>query len=44
MPEAEMTDVLSDTDRTQKLDEYRDYIIQLLQPILSYQPLKSCVN
>ncbi len=31
MPETEITDVLSDTDRTKKLDEYRDYIIQLLQ-------------
>lgn len=31
MPEAEITDALSDTDRTKKLDEYRDYIIQLLQ-------------
>lgn len=31
MPETEITEVLSDTDRTKKLDEYRDYIIQLLQ-------------
>ncbi len=31
MPETEMTEVLSDTDRTKKLDEYRNYIIQLLQ-------------
>jgi hypothetical protein len=31
MPETEMTEVLSDTDRTKKLDEYRSYIIQLLQ-------------
>ena len=31
MLEAEITDRLSDTDRTKKLDEYRDYIIQLLQ-------------
>ena len=31
MPETEMTEVLSDTDRTKKLDEYRGYIIQLLQ-------------
>ncbi len=31
MPETEITEILSDTDRTKKLDEYRDYIIQLLQ-------------
>lgn len=31
MPETEITEVLSDIDRTKKLDEYRDYIIQLLQ-------------
>ena len=31
MPETEITEALSDTDRTKKLDEYRDYIIQLLQ-------------
>jgi transposase len=31
MPETEMTEVLSDTDRTKKQDEYRCYIIQLLQ-------------
>lgn len=31
MPESEITEVLSDTDRTKKLDEYRGYIIQLLQ-------------
>jgi transposase len=31
MPEIEITDVLSDTDRTKKLDEYRGYIIHLLQ-------------
>ena len=31
MPETEITGVLSDIDRTKKLDEYRDYIIQLLQ-------------
>lgn len=31
MPETEITEVLSDSDRTKKLDEYRDYIIQLLQ-------------
>lgn len=31
MSEAEITDRLSETERTKKLDEYRDYIIQLLQ-------------
>jgi len=31
MPEEQITEGLSDTDRTKKLDEYRDYIIQLLQ-------------
>ncbi len=31
LSEAEIADKLSDTDRTKKLDEYRDYIIQLLQ-------------
>ena len=30
MPETEITELLSDTDRSKKLDEYRDYIIQLL--------------
>ena len=29
--ETELTEVLSDTDRSKKLDEYRSYIIQLLQ-------------
>jgi len=31
MPETEITGVLSDIDRTKKLDEYRDYIIHLLE-------------
>ncbi len=31
LSEAEIADKLSDTDRTKKLDEYRDFIIQLLQ-------------
>lgn len=30
-PEAEITAMLSDTDRSKKLDQYRDYIIQQLQ-------------
>ena len=31
LSETDITAELSDTDRTKKLDEYRDYIIQLLQ-------------
>jgi len=31
MPETEISEILSDTERAKKLDEYRDYIIQLLQ-------------
>lgn len=31
LSEAEIADRLSETDRTKKLDKYRDYIIQLLQ-------------
>jgi transposase len=31
MPEPTITAALSDTDRSKKLDDYRDYIIQLLQ-------------
>ena len=30
LPEEKITEVLSDIDRTKKLAEYRDYIIQLL--------------
>ena len=31
LPESAITELLSDTDRSKKLDDYRDYIIQLLQ-------------
>ncbi|MGR9088935.1 MAG: IS21 family transposase [Gammaproteobacteria bacterium] len=31
LPEPAITELLSDTDRVKKLDDYRDYIIQLLQ-------------
>ena len=34
MTETEITEVLTDIDRTTKLDEYRDYIIQQLQNYL----------
>ncbi len=44
MSEAEITDRLSETERTKKQDAYVIILFNCCKPILIYQPLKFCVN